>query len=317
MGLYHDAERTLKEKYNIDLLEEIVLARGDRAIYFVEYLRDGIFFTKIHGKSPLDLLPQGDHFEFSLIDDIFDMNSKYGEVAGKTFYKNKNISIIRNMNGEANITIPLLIDGQRRWVRFHSYSTKQKNGKTLVASCYVTDVTKYLIHEEKLYEKTHKDELTHLFNRYALYYHFELWGNRTPITSFYFDIDDFKMYNDTYGHEVGDEILKIFAQELLSIKSEHFTAYRLGGDEFYALLVETEPNELEDIVHQLQTMMKSCKVEGVDHPLSLSIGVVTTHDDITEKYVAFMKAGDTAMYESKYAGKNRATYQTFKVFTRE
>ena len=315
MSLYKNAEKALKEKYDIDILEQIVLARNDRAVYFVEFHNGKIDFTKIHGKSPMDLLNDLDFFTFDILDDIFFMNSKYGEVAGKEYYKKNNLDSIKYMDSEANVTIPLTIKNQLFWVRLHLYKTLEDElGNISVASCYITDVSKYLVHEESLYEKTHKDELTHLFNRYALYYHFELHGSRTPITSFFFDIDDFKVFNDSYGHDVGDEVLVRLSNKLTDLTDTHFSAYRLGGDEFYCLLFDKTLDEAKEYVSKLQESMKSIRIKGVKESLTLSIGVVHTTDDITHKREVFMKEADRLMYISKKNGKNTVTYGDFIVY---
>lgn len=316
MKLYDKAEKALREKYDVDLLKEIFLAREDRAVYYVEYTKNGIFFNKVHGKSPMDYFNDQDSFEFSDIESIFYMHSKYGEVAGKQFYKNRNLNTIKNMVEEANVTIPLYIENQIFWVRFHLYRTlKHEDGSTKLASCYITDVSKYLIHEEALYEKTHKDELTMLFNRYALYYHFELHGGRTPITSFYFDIDNFKKYNDKYGHDIGDEVLIRFSRQLKEMSSDDFNCYRLGGDEFYCLLFDNDPEKGKQIVTQLSESIRNIKVPGVSEQLSISIGVLHTNEMISHKREAFMKEGDRLMYTSKRNGKNQATYGEFLVYS--
>jgi diguanylate cyclase (GGDEF)-like protein len=314
-SLYFKAEEKLKKEYDVDLLNQIVLARGDRAIYYLEYKEDSILFNKIHGNSPMDLLEDGDSFSFDLIERLFDMNSKYGEVAGKKFYKDKNLGLIKDMVHESNVTIPLSIKGERKWMRFHSYSVKKdESGKTVLASCYITDVSRYLIDEELIYEKTHKDELTHLFNRYALYYHFELRGSKTPLVSFYFDIDDFKLYNDTYGHKYGDTVLKMFSSKLLELSSDTFTCYRLGGDEFYCLLIDANEGDHIKYTELIRESISNSTVEEIGHKLSVSIGVVCTKDDITNKYEAFMKQADKMMYESKDKGKNSVSYSDFEVF---
>jgi len=314
MNQYQKAKKTLAEKYQIDLLQDIVLSRRDRAIYYVEY-GDKIAFTKIHGKSPLDLVSSESSFTLGQVDTMFDMESKYGEVAGKEYYKNLNMNSIQSIEEESNVTIPLMIQNDRYWLRFHLYSTKKNDeGKTILASCYITDVTRYLIHEEELYEKTHKDELTGLFNRYALYYHFTLHGHRTPITSYYFDIDDFKHYNDTYGHKIGDKVLTCFSDKLKDIFSDKFICYRLGGDEFYCLLYESNKDEAKKILTYIQKSMEISSGELESETLSVSIGVVTSKGDVSQKHVPFMEQGDKLMYESKNKGKNTATCGEFKIF---
>ena len=313
--LYKKAEKELMVKYEIDLLEQIVLARNDRAVYYVEYLDSGLVFTKIHGKSPLDICENGDIFNFSLIEKNYDMTSKYGEVVGQQHYKNTNINFIRNMTDEANITIPVILNHQRFWIRMHLYTVLNNDqGKPILASCYITDVTKYLIYEEQLYEKTHKDELSGLFNRYTLHYHFELHGNKTPIVGMYFDIDDFKVYNDTYGHDVGDMVITRLSENLKSIQNDDFISYRIGGDEFFALIFNSNLSKIEDYVNEVSESIKSIRIPRIKEKLSISIGVVYTTGDITHKSELFIKEADRLMYVSKRNGKDRHTKGEFIVF---
>ena len=171
------------------------------------------------------------------------------------------------------------------------------------------------MNEEELYEKTHKDELTGLFNRYTLYYHFELHGSRAPMAGFYFDIDDFKMYNDTYGHDVGDEVLVQFSKQLLASTEENFNAYRLGGDEFFCLVLDSNVDKVKEYVERIRKSIQSIAIPKVNDKLTLSIGVVLTNDEITHKREAFVKEADRLMYVSKKNGKNTVTYGNFVVFS--
>lgn len=315
MNLYKKAEQDLKEKYNIDLLEQIVLARNDRAVYYVEYTKDKIFFTKIHGKSPLDTCEEGDSFEFSFIIDSFDMTSKYGEVAGQSYYKNTNIDRIRFMDKEANISIPIILNHQRFWVRLHLYVTLSgEDGKPILASCYITDVTKYLVSEEDLYEKTHKDELSGLFNRYTLHYHFELHGSNVPVVGVFFDIDDFKKYNDLYGHDVGDNVIVKISENLKMISTEEFVPYRLGGDEFFILIFNADIGKIPDYLKQVNNCVSQITMPKIPEKLTISVGCVYTSSDITYKSEPFIKEADRLMYVSKKNGKSRTTTGEFIVF---
>ncbi len=314
MSVYKEAEKSLKKKYDIDLLNDIVLARKDRAIYYVEH-GDEIIFSKIHGKSPLDNITTNECFTFQVIENIFDMDSKYGEVSGKQYYKDLNLNHIKFIDTESNVTIPLILNNERIWLRFHLYGiVKDEQGKTILSSCYITDVTRYLIHEEELYEKTHKDELTRLFNRYALYYHFGLHGHRVPITSFYFDIDDFKMFNDKFGHDIGDKVLQDFSKTLKSLFNDDFICYRLGGDEFYCLLYRSDEKKVQDTYSKIKQSLKMSSIIDSEIELTASVGIATAYDNISEKHVEFMNYCDKLMYESKARGKNIATFGEFKVF---
>ena len=129
----------------------------------------------------------------------------------------------------------------------------------------------------------------------------------------YFDIDDFKHYNDTFGHEVGDKVLKSLSNALLNLKSEDFICYRLGGDEFYCLFLNSTKEKTANYIKSIQESMNEASIKEEKKHLSVSIGVVTSEDPINHKYQPYMKLGDNTMYESKRKGKNTVSYSKFKL----
>ena len=190
----------------------------------------------------------------------------------------------------------------------------EETGKPILASCYITDVTKYLINEEQLYEKTHKDELSGLFNRYTLQYHFSIYGTRSPIIGMYFDIDDFKIYNDKYGHDIGDSVIRKLSENLRLINDDNFISYRLGGDEFFVLIFKADLAKIDYYIQEINQCIESIKLPRVQENLSVSMGCVYTTGDITLKGELFIKEADRLMYVSKKNGKARNTRGEFTVF---
>lgn len=317
MGLFQKVQKDLRDNFNIDVVQDVVLARDDRAIYYVDYTKPELVLKKIHGKSPLDMFPNHLSIKFTEIEKRFKMDNKYGEVAGKKYYKKLNMDAVKNCGEESNVTFPIVFQDQTYWLRFHLYRILEKDGKTILASCYVTDVSKYLVNEEELYEKTHKDELTRLFNRYTLYYHFELHSHRTPLTGVFFDIDNFKLYNDTYGHDVGDVVLSTFADRLRARFTEDFTCYRLSGDEFYCLAYSMKQEDVLAVVEEIRQDMKTLDLKGVKEHLSISVGVSHTKDNVIHKHEVFIKHADKLMYQSKKEGKDKVTVGEFHLFNQK
>jgi len=158
------------------------------------------------------------------------------------------------------------------------------------------------------------DTLTGLYNRRGL---FELGGReviralrfKRPLSAILLDIDHFKQINDTYGHLVGDQILVgVSAQCLLELRQLDLLS-RYGGDEFLALLSETELSEAHPIAKRLCKRIAEMSFPAGDVLLKITISVG----------VAILKEGDTletliertdqVLYKAKQAGRNRVEFQ--------
>lgn len=160
------------------------------------------------------------------------------------------------------------------------------------------------------------DPLTGLANRVLLLEHLEhalerskRSGGRPAIV--FCDLDRFKTVNDSLGHEVGDEVLRVVAARLLAAVRSHDTVARLGGDEFAVLLEgvasDAEASELAGRIHRaLQEPLRVSAPDGdgrsrTDYSLSVgaSLGVAMAMPGSTTAAAALLHDADTAMYESK------------------
>ncbi len=126
--------------------------------------------------------------------------------------------------------------------------------------------------------------------------------NSGNISLAYIDLDNFKAVNDTHGHKTGDDLLKLFAEEVnRHIRPSDIPA-RLGGDEFALLLPDTDSRDAKTVIERLRSsfgkIMKTRKF-----PVSLSIGMVTFHKPALS-VDEMMQIADSLMYEVKHAGKN-------------
>lgn len=125
---------------------------------------------------------------------------------------------------------------------------------------------------------------------------------KRAVSLLYFDLDDFKPINDTYGHDVGDELLKRFVKIISSVCRETDTLARLGGDEFALLLPDTPESELP---HFCQKIVKclSEKQQLNEHQIEIkcSIGAVSTskEEHITLVPQKLIKKADQAVYLAK------------------
>ena len=133
---------------------------------------------------------------------------------------------------------------------------------------------------------------------------------RRPFVMMVMDVDKFKHINDTYGHPVGDLVLKSVANVLKETFSDGGVPVRMGGDEFMVIIDgKSDTAGLSDIIQQLFTRVGAIKVEGMspDHHVSLSVGVATYDGRSSYTFDDLYHVSDQRLYESKKHAGNYCT----------
>lgn len=156
------------------------------------------------------------------------------------------------------------------------------------------------------------DDLTGLYNHRYLTAHMDTAlrravANDKPLSVLMLDIDFFKKVNDSYGHAVGDLVLKELAQRMTRSIREFDTAARRGGEEFVVVMPECGVGVAVNVAERLRRLVGEhpfCVGEGPDIPVTVSIGIAARQDDgdTAEKLLA---RADEALYEAKRNGRNR------------
>jgi diguanylate cyclase (GGDEF)-like protein/PAS domain S-box-containing protein len=123
----------------------------------------------------------------------------------------------------------------------------------------------------------------------------------------FMDIDHFKKFNDTYGHDVGDRVLKFVAETLVKNSRPFDIIGRWGGEEFIGIIRNVGRPQLEDLGNRLRMLVESSYITTEKERLhvSISIGATIVRDD--DNADTLIKRADTLLYESKKAGRNRLT----------
>lgn len=138
--------------------------------------------------------------------------------------------------------------------------------------------------------------------------------NRKPLSLIMFDIDHFKKFNDTYGHQVGDYILFEIAKITKNMFRATDMVFRYGGEEFAVLLPETDNDDAYMLAEKLRENIANhiFKNNGIELSVTISLGVGTYYPDIMGKLKneEFIKMVDEALYNSKNTGRNRTTLFT-------
>ncbi len=122
---------------------------------------------------------------------------------------------------------------------------------------------------------------------------------------FFIDLDKFKEVNDSFGHELGDNVLKTIAKSLNSIIRKEDTLARLGGDEFTIIMEELKRPEDALVLAEkiLKVMKEPIHIDGLTLYISCSIGI-SLYDKTVKNVHDFLKYADTAMYIAKEKGRN-------------
>ena len=150
------------------------------------------------------------------------------------------------------------------------------------------------------------DALTSLYNRVKLDEIFsqELLRSqryKTPLSIIMIDLDFFKAINDTYGHNVGDTVLKRFATLLKKGTRETDFVGRWGGEEFIILCTNTNLEGAIKVSNTLQESIKELDL-NIQRPLTASFGVTQYVED--QSLASFIKNADDALYDAKNSGRN-------------
>ena len=172
-----------------------------------------------------------------------------------------------------------------------------------------TDITELKEKSNLLeYQATH-DQLTGLFNRQKFNDVFakeikrgKRYGNFLSLIIF--DIDNFKKFNDDFGHATGDEVLKTIAKIVYNSLREHDIAVRWGGEEFLVLLPQTNISGAMQVSEKIRTAIQNFKSELIPREITASFGVTELKEDDNEE--SLLNKADKALYEAKAQGKNRS-----------
>ena len=158
------------------------------------------------------------------------------------------------------------------------------------------------------------DELTGISNRYGLKKRFNKLCEiakfqKSKVCICIFDVDEFKLYNDEYGHLRGDECLKEIAKILLDTAGEEYFTSRYGGDEFVILGIGKSDEELEKFIEKLFRNINKARMPFLEHREDdyVTISMGGTNQLVGKEYnlADFIHVADRKLYEAKRQGKNR------------
>jgi diguanylate cyclase (GGDEF)-like protein/PAS domain S-box-containing protein len=199
-------------------------------------------------------------------------------------------------------------DGAVRWVHRRAEVVRGAGGQALRMIGTVHDITERKVLEKRLQHQALHDDLTGLPNRHLFVDRLAQALRRTsrrggPVAVLFTDLDEFKMVNDSFGHESGDRLLVDVAARLRGCLRPEDTLARFGGDEF-VILIE-EPGETEGAVRVAERVIAEFRrpfsVRGRDLHVGPSIGI-SLGEAPSKSPEDLLRDADTAMYQAKEAG---------------
>lgn len=173
-------------------------------------------------------------------------------------------------------------------------------------------------HIQELKSLANEDGLTGVYNH--RYFHDILRTKiifsekeKTPVSVIFIDIDYFKHYNDLYGHQKGDEVLRIIGSLLKkNVRKEDIVA-RYGGEEFSIILPDTSENDAILIAEAIRKTIEEAYFEGEENQpsgkLTVSLGI-SVYPEKAKNDVELIKSADDALYRAKFFRKNRVETYT-------
>lgn len=213
----------------------------------------------------------------------------------------------------------LTIDGDYVWIRDVVHVIRDDNGVTETLVGFMFDINERKKNEEELLRLqkelealSYQDTLTEIANRrsYNIFLESE-WDiairNQTQISAILVDIDFFKKYNDSYGHNAGDVALRKIAQILKSeVRSRDLVA-RLGGEEFIIILPATSQIDAKMIAERIRLLIAttSIKHDASSTFLTASLGVGTILPKLGDNSEYFIEIVDKQLYRAKEEGRNK------------
>lgn len=239
----------------------------------------------------------------SILEDVHYQVEQAGEYFG---LKIKNTRPVQEILQEANIRLSLL-----------NLDYDQMNKQLIQTKIKLENLTRELEKKNKILDNlANVDGLTEVYNH--RYFQNTLdheiarsERNDNQLSIILADIDHFKQFNDDYGHQAGDFVLKEFCRVIASLLRKYDTLARYGGEEFVVILPETDENEAFTVAEKLREAIEDATFDdgNENYTVTASFGIASCRPAVEDGFNKneFISKADQALYESKDGGRNMST----------
>lgn len=283
---------------------KVISDMSDNIIFEWNFKTNEVMFSGNFNKK-FSYRPPSDHFG-----DSFLMKAKiHPDDADR--YRSDLDQLEKGRNFENNEYRIKNIYGDFIWILIRTATLKDADGKPLKAVGVMVDIDRAKKSEAKLTAQASYDALTELYNRETIESQIDneislSEMRQAKMAVLFIDVDDFKHFNDDYSHATGDQVLKFLANTIKEAVDGIGFAGRYGGDEFIAMIRNTESNDPAVIAQRLIDKL----ADGFDADIgerlgvSVSIGIALIKDDYNTRVEYLIGKADDAMYSVKKSGKS-------------
>ena len=293
-------------KYTLDIISEQFYI--DTVSFYLR--KKGITFEKIYSVNEEDNLPDNLEVDIADIEDIEFFLSNFKD----KFKEKLDLEVVKLglkifIGEKANGLI--FLSGSWGNIDGSDFTKSQLEVFQIFANMLSINLTK-IDKQEKLRYFSIVDPLTKLFNRRYFDEQIDIQldifkRKKQKFSIMMTDIDHFKIFNDTYGHDIGDLVLEEVAKVLKNGVRSSDVACRFGGEEFIAIFPNTEEKTAFLVAERIRKAVEQLKIETSKESVgvTISLGVSSVEENDTAETV--VKKADTAMYYSKEHGRNKTT----------
>ena len=213
--------------------------------------------------------------------------------------------IIRTGKGTKYV-IQINQDGRTEYLELIKNPVRDDNGKIIGIVGLINDVTEKILLEKKLETYARTDMLTGLYNRRYLDYWLQhsVTPDIFPLSVISADCDGLKIVNDSFGHVIGDELIRLTVSLFRVALPEQSVMFRMGGDEFFIILPNTTQDVCKKYIDNMNEMSRALLLKG--RPICVSFGSCEVKSP-SQSIMEAMEVEDKQMYKeksSKYAAKD-------------
>lgn len=235
-----------------------------------------------------------------------DQDELMEQISGLVHEQKQKISIRFRIRRQHDISGHYWVEGR--------FAPVTVGGKVVSIRGVVRDITNTYNQERQINHMALHDALTDLPNRVLLEDRMEMAltrasRNGTRVALGFFDLDHFKQVNDTFGHKVGDKLLKEVARRLGAVVRGTDTLSRWGGDEFVVLCPDLELlDSVNEIAQKIYSLSHDIiKIDGMEFPFTFSAGFAVYPDDASDS-ITLLAQADRAMFYAKAQGRNNIQF---------
>lgn len=269
----------------------------------IKYINEGFFNLIVHTREEWDENYGNDWAKHVTFKDEFDKMVKYIYECVKNNQHFHTELKVRKSNDEI------------AWIFIDGSLCKWQRGEPVIQAICM-DITAFQHYTEYIVEKSKRDKMTGLYDRISTeeitdsillsgYEHFVAGKEKEYCAMLVVDVDNFKLFNDTSGHRIGDIVIISVAKCLEKCFAGRDVLGRIGGDEFFVLIRNAKDIKyVEDKVAELLDDVREIEIEGVLQKITCSTGVLMFGIDDKRKYDDYFNLADKCLYDAKEKGRN-------------